>query len=328
MNVYLFRLKFKGPVHFGDTGIDLENVHETVNSDTLFSALINVVKIYYGSKEAEDIIKRFLHDPPFIVSSLFIYKGDLYFLPRPMDDSFISEEIKRSKGKDLKKLKWLEKRDFLKWQRRENLTAEDIECMVKKQSEYKEAFMKEIRPRISLDRTTQQSSIYHCGYIYFKEDAGLYGLVSFNDKDFVERFKTILSLLGQTGIGGERTYGCGIFEPVFEPLDSIFIDILRAEVGSYILLSLYHPSKEEEGILINNLLYYDILRKKGWITSGRNSLPLKRKSVGFITEGSVLKNPLKGSLVDVTPDNPPAGILSHKVYRYGYAFTAPLKEAG
>lgn len=327
MDVYLYKLRFKGAVHFGDTGIDLENVQESVSSDTIFSALINAVSIYYGSKEATELIDKFLNDPPFILTSLFIYHRDMYFLPRSMDDSFIPEEVKRANGKDLKKIRWLEVRDFIKWQRRESLTIGDIKAMKERQSRYTEAFAKEIRPRVVLDRMTQQSSIYHCGYIHFREDAGLYGLIAFKDRGFVDKFKNILSLLGQTGIGGEKTYGCGMFEAVVEPAKGIFSDILNAQADRYILLSLYHPSDAEQDSLKDNLLYYDIIRKKGWITTGRNALPLKRKSAGFITEGSVLKDVPKGCLADVTPDNPPPDILAHKIYRYGYAFTAPLKEA-
>lgn len=324
METYIFKLKFKGPVHFGDTGIDLENVQEYVSSDTIFSAMVNALSIYYGPEEAEKLIKEFLQNPPFLLSSLFVFNRELYFLPKPMDDSFIPEEIKRTKGKELKKLRWLERKDFIKWQRQDSLTNEDIQIMKDKQSEYTNAFTREIRPRVTLDRITQQSSIYHCGYLYFKQEAGLYGLVAFKDKSYVDEFKSILTLLGQTGIGGEKTYGCGMFEAEIEAADNVFKTILQTKTNNYTLLSLYHPSPKELTTFTNNLIAYDIIRKKGWITSGRNALPLKRKSVGFITEGSVLNKNLKGCLVDVTPENISDDILSHSVYRYGYAFTAPL----
>lgn len=324
MELYLYKLKFKGPVHFGDTGIDLENVVENAGSDTVFSALVNAINIYYGSKEAGELIERFLEDPPFLISSLFLYHNDLYFLPRPMDDSFIPENVKAQMGKDLKKLKWLEKDDFMRWLGRETFTVDDIKEMKEKQDEYKNAFVKEIRPRVTLDRVTQQSTIYHCGYLYFKKDAGLYGLVAFKDKTFIERFKDLINLLGQTGIGGERTYGCGKFEVIFQSAGNVFKSIFQINSGIYTLLSLYHPAPEEQTNFTDNLIAYDFTRKKGWITSGRYALPLKRKSVGFITEGSVLKRAVRGCLVDVTPDNSPPGFLNHRVYRYGYAFTAPL----
>jgi CRISPR-associated protein Csm4 len=50
---------------------------------------------------------------------------------------------------------------------------------------------------------------------------------------------------------------------------------------------------------------------------------LKRKRVRMIKEGSVLKIPLKGTIVDVTPDNPDQLGLKHKIYRSGLAFLAP-----
>lgn len=148
MDIYLYKLRFKSAVHFGDTGIDLENVQESAGSDAFFSALINAVKIYYGTKEAGYLIKKFLENPPFILTSLFIYSKDSYFLPKPLDDSFIPEDVKKAKGKDLKKLKWLEKSDFFRWQRQDSFTVEDIEAMQKRQSKYKDAFVKEIRPRV------------------------------------------------------------------------------------------------------------------------------------------------------------------------------------
>lgn len=336
MKVLLYKLRFKGSVHFGDTGIDLENVQEYISSDTLFSALINAMSIYEGSKKVEMLIERFLHNPlpPFFITSLFVYNRDFYFLPRPLNELSLLDRLRESrvnelkdlKWKELKKLKWVEKSYFLRWLR-QDIKEEEIEEMLNNQAFYKEAFVREIRPRVTLDRVTNQSSLYHCGYIHFRRDAGLYGLVAFRDDDFVERFKELILLLGETGLGGEKTYGCGRFEVEFKDPDRTFTEILNIQTEDYTLLSLYHPSEEEKEELADNLLYYETVRKRGWITSGRHALPLKRKSVGFIVEGSVLRKPFRGTLIDVTPDNPPAGILNHPVYRYGYAFIAPFKEA-
>jgi CRISPR-associated protein Csm4 len=323
MDIYIYRLRFNGPTHFGETGIDLENVREYVSSDTLFSALINA-GISNGICDNK-FIDRFKESPPFLISSLFLFTNDIYFLPRPMDDSHISSELKRKMGKELKKLKWIDLEGFKKWIRWDHLTEDDIKEMELQSKKYKEAFEIEIRPRVTLDRITQSSNIYHCGYIYFQPYAGLYGLVAFNDLSFIEKFKELLTVLGETGLGGERTYGCGMFKVEFERVSGTLKDILEATDLRYTLLSLYHPSQDEKDDISINLIAYEITRKKGWITTGRYALPLKRKSVGFITEGSVLHKQPKGCLVDVTPDNIPTEMLSHKVYRYGYAFTAPMK---
>lgn len=325
MDAYIFKLNFIAPVHFGDTGIDLENLQETVNSDTLFSALINAISANLGNNEAEKFISDFLKDPPFLFTSLFPYFENTYFLPKPLDDVFLDENIKREFGKDFKKIGWLKKEDFLNWILNKNLTKEKLDQIKQYQSEVKELFLKEIRPRVTIDRITNQTTIYHCGYIYFKKNAGLYGLVVFKNNDYFDKFNTAMNLLGQTGLGGEKTYGCGLFETEIIKIDEIFKEILNANTQKITLLSLYHPTEEEFNKLETILECYNFIRKKGWITSGRLALPLKRKSVGFITEGSVLKDTVFGTLVDVTPENIPTNYLSHKVYRYGYAFLVPFR---
>lgn len=325
MDIYFYKLQLKEPTHFGLTGIDLENLTEWVNSDTLFSALMNAAHTVYGNDFVSDYIDQFRHNPPFLISSLFLYAGDIFFLPRPLSDGNITPDKRRGLGKSHKKLKWLNLEHFYKWNTGEVITEEDIERMESIQDEYKKAFAVDIRPRVSLDRTTQNSNIYHCGYLYFTKNSGLYGLVAFNNQPGIEKFKDLLASLGEIGLGGEKTYGCGTFEvSQFEKVSGLMKSIMEDKADNYTLLSLYHPSDAETDALNNELIAYDILRKRGWITSGRYALPLKRKSVGFICEGSVSGIPLNGTIVDVTPDNYPPDILEHKVYRYGYAFTAPF----
>ncbi|GAB5045817.1 type III-A CRISPR-associated RAMP protein Csm4 [Thermodesulfovibrio sp. TK110] len=327
MQSYFYKLRFKDPVHFGETGIYLENVVENFSSDSLFSALINAVSIYYEANEVQRWIENFMTDPPFLLSSLFIYNLNNYFLPRPFDDSFISADLRKKVGKELKKIRWLEANDFIKWQMGKITKLEDINSMKEKLEYYDNAFKKEVRPRVTIDRDTSQSSIYFCGSIRFQKEAGLYGLVAFREEKFIEEFKTALKLLGQTGIGGERTFGYGMFEvEEFKPVDGVFEKILKSDASAYTLLSLYHPSDEEMNILAQKLIAYTIKRKKGWITSGRTALAIKRKSVGFLKEGSVLAEPVRGAMVDVTPEEVFPQLLTHRVYRYGYAFTVPLKE--
>jgi len=325
MDVYIYKLKFKGPTRFGETGIDLENVNERVSSDTLFSALINAMSVVYSKEKVTEFVNSFKQQPPFLVSSLFLYKGDICFLPRPMDESHIPAELRKGKGKEIKKIKWLDTAGFKKWISGIPLREDNLNALVSLQQAYRDAFKVEIRPRVSLDRVTQTSNIYHCGYVYFQDRAGLYGFVAFNDFSTVEPFRKLLITLGETGLGGERTYGCGLFELVsLEKVSGVFEEILLLDVKTYTLLSLYHPSEQEMTGIGNALIAYDVVRKKGWITTGRYALPLKRKSIGFFTEGSVLSRRPGGCLVDVTPEGVPLDTLHHSVYRYGYAFTSPV----
>ena len=322
MEVYIFKLKFKS-THFGETGIDLDNVSEWVNSDTLFSALVNAHKEVYGIKETTEFIEKKKKNSPFIFSSLFAYSEDRFFLPKPLVDSQINKELKKQTGKDLKKIKWLDLKYFQKWLRGD-ISEEDVKEMKSLQTEYRKTYVVDIRPRVTLDRLTSKSNIYHSGFVHFKENAGLYGLVIFSDENFKSRFKNILEILGEMGLGGERTYGCGMFKVErFEKANDYFKEVFFEKLDIHVVLSLYHPAEKEFSNLKDNAIAYDIVRKRGWITTGREALPYKRKSVGFFTEGSVFKVKPKGMLVDVTPDGLD-NALPHKVYRYGYAFSIPL----
>jgi CRISPR-associated protein Csm4 len=328
MDAYLFRLGFRTPAHFGDTGIDLENTKERVESDALFSALINVMSMSHRTTDVNNLIDGFRSAPPFRISSLFVWDRERYFLPRPMKDEHISSELKREMGKDLKKLRWLDLDGFQQWNSELPPSKSDVEAFKEMNGSYGAAFRYEIRPRVALDRATNSSSLYHCGYVHFRREAGLYGLVSFESEEFKTLFKELLTLLGHTGLGGEKTYGCGLFDVLeFERAPTGFQTMLRQARKAYTLLSLYHPSTEEITDVGRRFVSYDIARHKGWISDGRFGLPLKRKSLGFITEGSVAHTPLNGQIADVTPDDLPPGILSHRVYRYGLAFTAPLGGA-
>ncbi len=327
MDVYIYKLKFKGPTHFGETGIDLENVNERVNSDTLFSALINAMCVISPKEKVTEFVNRFKEHPPFLISSLFLYRDDICFFPRPKDDPNIPPEIKKEKGKEIKKIKWLDAVGFWKWISGISLCEGDLNLFESLQKEYKDAFEVEIRPRVSLDRITQTSNIYHCGYVHFRDKAGLYGFVLLDDLSTIKLFRKLLTVLGETGLGGEKTYGCGLFELIsIEKVSGVFNEIFFHDFNMYTLLSLYHPSEQEMVDIDNAFIAYDIAREKGWITSGRYPLPLKRKSIGFFTEGSVLSKKPEGCLVDVTPEGAPHDKLNHSVYRYGYAFSAPIRR--
>jgi CRISPR-associated protein Csm4 len=324
MNIYKYELEFLGSTHFGETGIELENVCERVSSDTLFSALLNAINVVYGEGKASELIEEFLKDPPFLISSLFLYGGETFYLPRPLFDEHLGDELKKSYGKELKKTLWLSDELFFKWISGTHIQEEDIERMRKDLANYKNSYTVEIRPRVSLDRATQNSNLYHCGYVHFKKGAGLYGLVAFKNDKYVDLFFDLLTNLGDIGIGGEKTYGSGVFKVErYERISGTFKEIFDLKSSRYVLLSLYHPAPDERMSLQSSAIAFEIIRKKGWIASGRRTLPLKRKSIGFFGEGSVFTFSPRGCLADVTPDSDPYRILAHRVFRYGYAFTVP-----
>ena len=72
------------------------------------------------------------------------------------------------------------------------------------------------RPRVTLDRGTHESQIWHVETLTFNEGCGLWFAVQFDNADDTEKIAdkihTLLSVLGDAGIGGERNAGYGLFE--------------------------------------------------------------------------------------------------------------------
>ena len=95
-------------------------------------------------------------------------------------------------------------------------------------------------------------------------------------------------LLGDEGLGGDRTYGMGLFKPEF----SEFSDfpkwlVLDGKADLWITMSLYRPNEEEleiEGFQPGGS-WYRLVEKGGWIYS----IGLRKPRVTYFEEGSVFK---------------------------------------
>lgn len=338
MKTYLYRLRFKGPVHFGTTGIGLENTLERLSSDSLTSALINALSVM-GT--AEKVVSAMIGGtPPFLLSSLLPFgpvqngSGIVYALPRPLSKPPVADEsILRDLGKELKRIKYLIPADFGAWIGDSPLSFDEAKAMVDRSQHLGKPWNSQtrsgwwaidLRPRVALDRLSQNSSIWHCGALHFQKDAGLFGLARITGETWKNDLISAFKLLGELGLGGERTYGMGSFNfSGFEPLGETLISAQQGNSKKYVLLSNFFPADDERQVLKENLVAWDLCESRGYVVSGRMATTLKRKRVRMITEGSVLKMPLRGKMVDVTPNHSETLGVIHRVYRSGLAFTLP-----
>ncbi len=349
MSVYLFRLHFLGPVHFGMAGIDLEATQSSLSSDSLISAIVNAFLLLDGPEAAEEVISALSSDkPPFVLSSLFPFgpdkdRADRYaealvrpLTPPPVGDS---ETLGRF-GKDLKTINYLHPQDFAAWISQRPLAPHEIESVVSRARVFTEGWWKqETRPRVALDRESQNSAVWSQAATWFQREergkegevltvgSGLYGLVRFHDESWKERLASAFRVLGDTGLGGERTYGFGLFKfGGFETPGDHWREILSGEGRFKVLLSLYYPRQEERKSLAQSLVAWDFVEKRGYVVSGRNATTIKRKRVRMLVEGSVCRRPLRGAMVDVTPENAKGLGIPHRVFRCGLAFLVPDGE--
>lgn len=319
MSLKIVKMKFSSPVHFGELGIGIEETEEMIHSDTLFSGLCHAWASLYGKTEIEEMLDAFKSKPPFLLSSCFLYQGETYFLPKPalQPPGFEEIRIREEHGKGIKKMNYLPAQVFKKWIRQEEITYETLK---EDYPDYADGFEQIILPRVALDRATSNSSIYHFGLVKFNKNDGLYCLLKLFKKDYEQRLDSAFRLLGELGLGGERSSGYGQFEVSFPEVPDDLKEISQSEGDRYCLLSLFHP---EDGVELKDASY-GLIERKGWILSPYSKKQYKRKTVTMFSEGSVFLEPVKGHLVDVTPDIWKKEMV-HPIYRYGFGFTVGVK---
>lgn len=342
MTERVYHLRFRSPLRIGERGVGLEATRTYIPADTLFSAVCSAWRLLY---DTDSLQSELLHPfskaqtVPFLISSAFPFAGEVCFYPKPLG---IRPSNLNKSEKIFKRVRFVSKivfqqmiegsppdfqeRDcangdlvWLTYDERKSLN----DCV--DEATGKLLFWKTtVVPRVTLDRITNASQIWHMGMVQFVKGAGLWFAVRFlqDSEAIVNKFEACLRLLEDSGIGGERGAGLGLFR--FESKDHNVPN--NPSATRFMTLSPFCPaSKDELQSLLGEQVSYDLILRRGWIDSPEGG-NLRRKQLWMFGEGSVLTgNPQAavGSLQDTKPDGIPD---LHPVYRYGYAFPVGVKE--
>ncbi|MBA7525404.1 hypothetical protein ES705_17555 [subsurface metagenome] len=362
---YLLKISPITPFHLGEM-MDMERTDEIIHSDTIFSALCYISDKYLGDDNYKTFITPFLDGtPPFLISSAFPYfevssnfkrissENTILFFPKPLIFKNFVEKFPKN-IKQFKKIRFISKELFDAYLSKNDGFLEDqfqdSQGNVKSNnliqgnqvwlSEGERNLIPEVEnlwkiqqaPRITIDRITKQTTIYHYSRVHFHKKAGLFILMNIrndiNSERIVKDIITKLRYLGDTGIGGERSLGNGQFELKLNETNMPFtVDLKESGEASQniITLSLYLPKKSEiERSLLDENSYYQLINRKGWISD----FTYHRKSINMIAEGSVLQQDgqiLLGKIEDVTPEILNKKNPNYKIHRYGYCYPINLK---
>jgi CRISPR-associated protein Csm4 len=237
----LVKLNFgRSPAHFGEVGIGMEETSDRVRSDALFSAWVSVYARLFGKQAIEELLQQFPCDkqpqliPPFRISSTFIYREDkertIYYLPRPLKFPINYPDEDLEFFKTYKKLNYLPLEIWQRWYQKEGFIsgdADELKAETKGKShghlrqtgtfDYKKAFEIDQIPKIAVDRVTRATNFYHTGFVQFeweKNPAGLYFLLQLSPEGekLADKLQAAIHLLGEEGLGGERSSGAGRFQ--------------------------------------------------------------------------------------------------------------------
>ena len=202
-------------------------------------------------------------------------------------------------------------------------------------------------PKVSIDRTTRATNFYYTGLTQFAwrqrdnrnpvEDpvaveslAGLYFLLEMPEASVALEadLRAALEVLGDEGLGGERSSGAGRFELLtWGDLPSDWQAIVDFDQGNrHSLLSLFWDDPITPDWL-GQEARYTLQERGGWISSPSGH-QLRRKMVRMFAEGSVFPQVPTGKLANVTPpafEKPNGTYSPHAVYRNGVALSLPVK---
>ena len=324
---YIVNLEPESPFHIGEAGVGLEVTSVIVHSDTLFSAMCNMYALLYGEDELGSMLKKFKEEPPFLVSSAFLYAGGILTFPLPLGADWseliageLSDELQKDRyelDKQLRSAQFVSQDVFLSFLKGapQGVSLPPVHNILFSQNENppEEIFSTSEAPRAALDRKTHSSAIYHVGEVSFAVNCGLYFFLNTNP-EYDKRVKACIKLLGHEGLGGKRSSGRGLFHPIIkEQPFKVPPSTMK------ITLSLTFPRLKELPVVKEG--WYKLVSRRGWIYTPRLK-SLRKKGVRMLVEGSTFPQKVEGQLADVKPSMP--GVPG--IVRYGIGYYLPEGE--
>jgi CRISPR-associated protein Csm4 len=328
--------------HFGKQGLGQEETHSTWSSDSIFAALTARLAVLMGDQAVSNWIKPFLEgQPPFLLTSLFPFAGQLRFFPVPFASSFPNDRPLPDglRPKDIKKVQFVSESIYLQLLNGKSLvdlypSSEELHggilWIIKEerdklpQSEEKQPLKIwdiEKRPRVAIDRSTNSTGLFHVGTVHFAPGCGLWFGVEWRNSTIDKgMFTRLLYDLGEAGLGADRSVGYG--KAIFTPGEIL---TLPDPTTMWTTLSRYLPREEEMDAFQHPRAVWKIQTVGGWLDSPQRG-GQRRRVVNFTQEGTTLGMPKKtqppfGRVVDVRPryQSGEEYPVSHGVYRSGLA---------
>ncbi len=360
-NLYTVRLRMLGGLHLARGKSDFVTGFDLLHSDTLKSAMLVAAAQIHD--QPESLGRAWLED--FNVSSGFYYwidpqtKEVEYFFPKPAISSVdfrytplgkAYSETEKHNAKLNRGLEFVGRSYMEKICRGEiptanqqqlsedgrflsdtwgNASAPKTGNQPKQQSDKKDLFLyKEVvEQRVTIPRGgTEDAEPYFIERRFFRDNTGVFFLLECDNADKLQELKICLNVLGEQGIGLDRSTGNGQFEVL--PIERFdWPDVVGA--GHQYALSLFCPAQETletNGFLQES--YYKLVKRGGWITSssdGKNLGSYRKKSIYMFAEGAVFPYAqgvkLEGTIVNTRPQ---VALEGHEILRDGRAIFLPF----
>lgn len=322
MKTLVVYLKPTAPFHLQTGGEDHESIEPYPQADTLSSAIS-----YWWFRQFNEI-PGFPESLPYRFSSLFpaVMQDDDYqkLYPKPAD---LTIEPEKHNHKVFKKIKWVDETLFEKWRAGDNLPEhipEDAESSSIQRggsvwiSRKAEPIGKNplvtvnARTRVTLDRVNSASTPFHFVNAHYANDVRLWCYLDV-DPEHEKTVLALLRLLGDEGLGADRTVGMGSFK-----VETVKEAHPKSEKDNrWVNLGIYNPAENEVEEINWMESIYDLSERGGWV-SGKS---VRRSPLTCISGNAILKTSKKPigripCVIDKDDDNLPDEVeLDYSVYR-------------
>ena len=298
INRYIFKLRFKTPVHFGNGRLGASE--NFLFADTLFSALYKEAINIFGENESVNLINT-VESGNLLVSDLFPYIGDKLFVPKPFVSIESDKQGDSTLKKKFKKLKFLPIEDLTDYVNGNYNPDNSVDLM---NSMGKNSVVAKVKINEKEDNTP-----YNIGTYTFNENTGLYFIAMIESK-MENMFFEIIDSLSYTGLGGKISSGYGKFDYVYKNVNNVFSDRFNKNYKRYMTLSISLPKDNELEKVIEKA-NYEVVKRSGFVSSDTYSeKPLRKNNLYCFKSGSVFCDKFSGNVYDVSNKG------DHPVYRY------------
>ena len=207
------KLRFTAPLHLSRGREQFDESAQTLHSDTISAALF-VAARQLGAPEPEvlDMLNKVR------LSSAFPFLGEEYYFPKPMAPLpfQLKDTPTEKQGKPFKKIRFLGKSWFERAIQGEEAWIDKDKHLA--QGEYLtdmpggSMLQKNVTQRVQIQPDQLgDSKPYYIERLFFTENAGLFVLAEWMDNNAKELFHRSFRLLGDLGIGTDRSVGNGFF---------------------------------------------------------------------------------------------------------------------
>jgi CRISPR type III-A-associated RAMP protein Csm4 len=339
MQIEAIKLLFSTPLHIGrGNESDMSKSELIYHSDALKSAIFSVGIQQYPEWEKEPV--SFFNE--FQISSCFPFAKNENFFPKPMlkREFVFTKTDKHLIPKKSKKIEFFSLPLFKKLIEGNDITIDeacitaDGRFVCNSSDTFTKTnekgliteisfFKSEVQQRVAVPlewENEKESKPYYTDRIYFEKDCGLFFLAKFNNDLIRQKVLNTIKLLGESGIGSDRSVGNGLFDFNVE-LHLEKIDLPDIESNKFLNLGLFLPTENEFAQIDFYNSNWNLIKRGGYLggTYIDELRSLRKKSVFMFTESSVLsseKKP-KGKFIDLKPEWNSDNM--HSIWRDGQA---------